>query len=189
MRERGVVVAHVFHRDGRPTRDLADAWKAACLVAELKDRRFHDLRRYACARMIRAGLAPTEAMALMGHKTLSMHLRYGIVDLPMLERAVAKVAALDGVQGCDTDKSTDKSKPAPASACESGSEVVPGARLELARVSPYAPQTYVSTSSTTRARNSSGQAVEKPITASLGFFSSLPKTVKGRRRLAWWSWA
>jgi hypothetical protein len=29
---------------------------------------------------------------------------------------------------------------------------VPGARFELARVSPYAPQTYVSTNSTTRAR-------------------------------------
>lgn len=29
--------------------------------------------------------------------------------------------------------------------------VVPGARFELARVSPYAPQTYVSTNSTTRA--------------------------------------
>src|SRR5262249_52013878 len=30
--------------------------------------------------------------------------------------------------------------------------LVPGARFELARVSPYAPQTYVSTNSTTRAR-------------------------------------
>src|SRR5207249_8834859 len=112
VRERGVVVAHVFHRDGRPTLDLADAWKAACLVAELQHRRFHDLRRYACDRMIRAGLAPTEAMALMGHKTLSMHLRYGTVDLPMLERAVAKVAALDGTKACDTDKSADKCEPA-----------------------------------------------------------------------------
>src|SRR6188768_2111050 len=31
--------------------------------------------------------------------------------------------------------------------------LVPGARLELARGYPYAPQTYVSTSSTTRARD------------------------------------
>src|SRR5262249_13395078 len=31
-------------------------------------------------------------------------------------------------------------------------QVVPGARFELARGSPYAPQTYVSTNSTTRAR-------------------------------------
>src|SRR5947207_577408 len=43
-------------------------------------------------------------------------------------------------------------RPALASACKRGSRVVPGARFELARVSPYAPQTYVSTNSTTRAR-------------------------------------
>src|SRR5205085_415551 len=36
-------------------------------------------------------------------------------------------------------------RPALASRCERGSEVVPGARFELARGYPYAPQTYVST--------------------------------------------
>ena len=50
-------------------------------------------RRYASASMIAAGVAPTEAMALMGHATLSMHLRYGITSTAMLEQAVAKVAA------------------------------------------------------------------------------------------------
>ena len=34
-------------------------------------------------------------MALMGHETESMFVRYALNDLPMLEKAVAKVAALD----------------------------------------------------------------------------------------------
>ena len=41
---------------------------------------------------MKAGVARTEAMALMGHETESMFVRYA---LPMLEKAVAKVAALD----------------------------------------------------------------------------------------------
>jgi integrase len=94
-RERGVVVEHVFHRDGRPIRDLDDAWRAACRRVELEGRHFHDLRRYAATRLVRAGVARTEAMALMGHETESMFVRYALNDLPMLERAVGKVAALD----------------------------------------------------------------------------------------------
>jgi hypothetical protein len=37
-----------------------------------------------------------EAMALMGHETESMFVPYALNDVPMLERAVAWVAALDG---------------------------------------------------------------------------------------------
>jgi integrase len=92
-RERGVAVDTVFHREGRPLKDIDDAWRTACRRAKLEGRHFHDLRRYACASMIAAGVAPTEAMALMGHATLSMHLRYGITSTAMLEQAVAKVAA------------------------------------------------------------------------------------------------
>jgi integrase len=96
-RERGIHVGQVFHRDGRPITDKAlhHVWLAACRRAELEDRHFHDLRRYAAQRLVKAGVARTEAMALMGHETESMFVRYALNDLPMLEKAVAKVAALD----------------------------------------------------------------------------------------------
>lgn len=96
-RERGVQVDHVFHRGGRPITDKAlfHVWQAACKRAGLADRHFHDLRRYAAQRLVKAGVARTEAMALMGHETESMFVRYALNDLPMLEKAVAKVAALD----------------------------------------------------------------------------------------------
>jgi integrase len=98
-RKRGVEVTHVFHRDGVPIRDIDDVWKAACRAAGLNDRRFHDLRRYAAMRLVRAGVARSEAMQLLGHETESMFLRYAISDVPMLERAVEKLAALDASSG------------------------------------------------------------------------------------------
>jgi integrase len=94
-RERGVAVTHVFHRSGKPIRDIDDAWRAACRRAELQDRRFHDLRRYAAMRLVRAGVSRSEAMGLLGHETESMFTRYALNDVPALERAVEKLAALD----------------------------------------------------------------------------------------------
>ncbi len=94
-RERGVAVSHVFHRHGRPVKSVIDGWQEACSRAKLEDRHFHDLRRYACQRFTKAGVAPVETMALMGHATQSMFVRYSIIDRPMLEKAVAKLARLD----------------------------------------------------------------------------------------------
>jgi integrase len=94
-RERGVAVTHVFNRRGKPLRDIDEAWRSACERAELVDRRFHDLRRYAAMRLVRAGVARSEAMGLLGHETESMFTRYALNDVPALERAVDKLAALD----------------------------------------------------------------------------------------------
>ncbi len=94
-RERGIVVGHVFHRRGKELKDLDTAWRAACARAKLADRRFHDLRRYAAMRLVRAGVARSEAMGLLGHETESMFVRYALNDVPALERAVEKLAALD----------------------------------------------------------------------------------------------
>jgi integrase len=94
-RERGMEVTHVFHRDGRPIRDVDDIWRAACKAAGVPGRWFHDLRRYAAMRLVRAGVARSEAMQLLGHETENMFVRYAINDVPMLERAVEKLAALD----------------------------------------------------------------------------------------------
>ncbi len=91
----GVEVGFVFHREGRPIRDLDDAWKAGCRKAGLVNRRFHDLRRYAAMRLVQAGVARSEAMGLLGHETESMFNRYALNDVPALERAVEKLAALD----------------------------------------------------------------------------------------------
>jgi integrase len=94
-RERGVQFENVFHRSGKPIADLADAWRAGCGVAGLEGRRFHDLRRYAATRLVRAGVARSEAMALLGHETRE-HVHALRHQRPAdAGAAVAKVAALD----------------------------------------------------------------------------------------------
>jgi len=56
-RERGCIIAHVFHRNGEPIRSYAKAWNAACEAAGLKGRLVHDLRRTAVRNLERAGVA------------------------------------------------------------------------------------------------------------------------------------
>src|SRR5262249_50592979 len=107
-RERGVELEYVFHEEGhplhrpdrwrsegRPAHGFDAAWKGACKRARLDGRHVHDLRRYAATRLVRAGVSRSEAMMLLGHETESMFVRYALTDVQMLERAVAKVSALD----------------------------------------------------------------------------------------------
>ncbi|HYM81659.1 MAG TPA: hypothetical protein VEY91_09655 [Candidatus Limnocylindria bacterium] len=68
--------------------------EGGCRSAGLVNRRFHDLRRYAAMRLVRAGVARSEAMGLP-RETESMFTRYALNDVPALERAVEKLAALD----------------------------------------------------------------------------------------------
>jgi integrase len=109
-RKRGITVEHVFTREGRAIRNFDDAWKAGCKKAGLVDEHkkpthhFHDLRRYAGARLRAAGVSAVECMLLMGHKTLSMHVRYGLADTHALSSAVEKLAALDAAAPVETKR-------------------------------------------------------------------------------------
>jgi integrase len=73
----------VFHRNGRRiTRTRYwERWQLACAEAHVKGRLFHDLRRTAARDMIAAGCDYQTAMAVTGHRSMSMFLRYQIVDL------------------------------------------------------------------------------------------------------------
>jgi integrase len=56
-----------------------DHWTTACEKAGVK-RHFHDLRRTASRNLRNAGVDQAERMAVIGHKTTTMDLRYGIVN-------------------------------------------------------------------------------------------------------------
>jgi integrase len=72
---------------------MDEEWKAACEKAKVPGRLFHDLRRTAVRNMIRAGVPQSVAMAITGHRTISMFLRYNITSDHDMRDALRKTQA------------------------------------------------------------------------------------------------
>jgi integrase len=95
-RERGRIVAHVFHEaDGAPVnvKRFYRAWKAACAAAGYPSRIPHDFRRSAVRNLVRAGIPERVAMTMTGHKTRSVFERYNITAGSDLQDAARKLEA------------------------------------------------------------------------------------------------
>lgn len=93
---------YVFTRQGRPIRDIREAWRAATAAAGLPGLLFHDLRRTAVRNLERSGINRAVAMSITGHTTESVYRRYDIVSERDLMEAAAKLE--------DRYKSTTASK-------------------------------------------------------------------------------
>ena len=83
--------------DGGRIYRFYEAWREACKAAGI-DRIPHDFRRTAVRNLERAGVPRTTAMAMIGHKTVSIYRRYSIVDQAMLEMGTSKLEALQQTQ-------------------------------------------------------------------------------------------
>jgi integrase len=93
-RQMGDPVPWVFHRFGRPVRDLRKAWNRACEAAGAPGRLFHDLRRTAVRHLEEAGVPRSVAMKLSGHKTEAIYRRYAIASELDMRQGVKRLAAL-----------------------------------------------------------------------------------------------
>ena len=91
QRRTGRIIPWVFHRHGRPVKDMRRAWKTACDAAGLPGRYQHDFRRTAVRNLVRAGIPERVAMQLTGHKTRAVFDRYNIVSEGDLRAAAAKL--------------------------------------------------------------------------------------------------
>jgi integrase len=71
-------VPHVFYdpSNGKPYRDVKRSFKTALRKAGIKDFRFHDIRHTFASHLVMAGVDLTTVSKLLGHKTLTMTLRY-----------------------------------------------------------------------------------------------------------------
>ncbi len=108
QRERGAIVKHVFHRNGRPIKSLRGAWDGACERAGLPGRWFHDLRRSAVRNMVLAGVPRSTATKLSGHRTESVFVRYTIQDKEVLDDGVSKLGRFHEETSAPTRKKSEK---------------------------------------------------------------------------------
>lgn len=95
----GIIVPWVFHRRGKPIKDLRIAWNKACREAGCPNRILHDLRRTAVRNLERAAVPRSTAMALVGHKTEAIYRRYAITDEAMLREGAEKLSRLHEAAG------------------------------------------------------------------------------------------
>jgi integrase len=84
---------YVFHRNGRRLVCFRGTWKTACERSKVRCT-FHDLRRVAISRMVRAGVSQPVAQQISGHKTASMLTRYYIAQQSDLAAAMAKTVGM-----------------------------------------------------------------------------------------------
>lgn len=57
-------------------RDMRDAWERALKTAEISDFHWHDLRHTAASYLVMSGVSLVEVAKILGHRTLTMVLRY-----------------------------------------------------------------------------------------------------------------
>ncbi len=69
-------VPYVFHRDGKPYGDVKRSFSTALRRSKIHDFKFHDLRHTFASHLVMAGIDITTVKELLGHKTLTMTLRY-----------------------------------------------------------------------------------------------------------------
>jgi len=77
-RPRRVDVPFVFYdpANGKAYKDVKKSFRSACKRAKIKDFRFHDLRHTFASQLVMAGVDLTTVKELLGHKQLTMTLRY-----------------------------------------------------------------------------------------------------------------
>ena len=63
-------------KTGKPYKDVKRSFAAACRKAKIKDFTFHDTRHTFTSHLVMAGVNITTVKELLGHKTLTMTLRY-----------------------------------------------------------------------------------------------------------------
>src|SRR5262249_60278012 len=83
----------LFHHQGRPIRDIRKRWHKATVAAGVPGLLFHDLRRSGVRNLVRAGVDPTIAMRISGHKTRAVFDRYNIIDESDIAEALVAVQA------------------------------------------------------------------------------------------------
>jgi integrase len=95
-------VPYVFYdpNNGKPYQDIKRSFQTALRRAKIQDFRFHDLRHTFASHLVMAGIDLTAVRELLGHKSLTMTLRYAHLA------PTHKVNAVNVLDGTLNNKST-----------------------------------------------------------------------------------
>ena len=86
---RGLNVPWVFHdEEGIKFRDTHKKFYWACRRAKIQDFRFHDLRHTFASWLVMAGVPLATVSELLGHKSITMTMRYAHLSPQHLTQAV-----------------------------------------------------------------------------------------------------
>jgi len=80
--------------EGKPYQDIKRSFNTACRKAGIKDFHFHDLRHTFASHLVMAGVDITTVKELLGHKTLTITLRYAHLAPSHKVRAVEILEAV-----------------------------------------------------------------------------------------------
>jgi integrase len=91
---RRIDVPHVFynHKNGKPYQDVKRSFATALRRAKIHDFKFHDLRHTFASHLVMAGVDITTVSRLLGHRSLTMTLRYAHLAPNHLSKAVNKLS-------------------------------------------------------------------------------------------------
>jgi integrase len=92
---RGLNNPYVFTNEkGKPFKDVKGSFKTALRRAGIKDFKFHDLRHTFASHLVMEGIDLTTVKELLGHKTLTMTLRYAHLAPGHKARAISVLEKL-----------------------------------------------------------------------------------------------
>ena len=95
---RRIDVPHVFYSaaNGKPFGDVKKAFHSALRRAKIQNFHFHDLRHTFASHLVMAGVDITTVSRLLGHKSLTMTLRYAHLSPQHGKDAVQRIGHLTG---------------------------------------------------------------------------------------------
>ena len=93
-KEEGLTSEYVFTYSRRAIDRVDRAFKAALIRAGIQDFRFHDLRHTAASHLVMRGASLKDVQEILGHKTMTMTLRYAHLSQEHKKRAVSLFSGL-----------------------------------------------------------------------------------------------
>jgi len=88
LKKKNVSSKYVFTYNGSPTNSIKTSFKTALKNAEIQDFRFHDLRHTFASQVLMRGGSLKDIQELLGHKTMTMTLRYAHLTQEHKKKAV-----------------------------------------------------------------------------------------------------